>query len=60
MKEYLTIKEAAAIAKVHPQTIRNWIKWGKLKAYKPGADLRVKESDLHNLFQSASVLSEGR
>lgn len=58
MEKYLKVKEAATIANVCPGTIRNWIRWRKLKAYKPGTDLRIKESDLEALFQSASVPGE--
>jgi len=58
MEKYLTVKETAMIANVCPGTIRNWIRWGKLKAYKPGTALRIKKSDLEDLFQSASVPGE--
>jgi len=58
MEKYITVKQAAIIANVCPGTIRNWIRWGKLKAYKPGKDLKIKGSDLEGLFQSASVHGE--
>lgn len=32
----LTVKEAAAFAHVHPETIRRWIRSGVLKASRPG------------------------
>ena len=34
MKDHLTIKEAAEIFGVTPQTIRNWDNKGKLKAFR--------------------------
>lgn len=60
MEKYISIKEAARIANVHPQTIRNWIKWGKLRAYQPGNDLKIKGSDLEDLFQSAVVIHSNK
>lgn len=58
MKKYLTLKEAAEFASVHPNTIRNWIRSGFLKACRPGRDLRIKRIDLENFFVSASPHAE--
>jgi excisionase family DNA binding protein len=44
--ELLTIKEAAAFAKVSTQSIRRWIKAGILKIYRAGRQTRIDESDL--------------
>ena len=44
----LTIKEAAAFAKVSTQTVRRWIKAGLLKIYRAGRQIRIDESDLVN------------
>jgi excisionase family DNA binding protein len=47
----LTTKEAAIEAGVHPNTIRNLIKTGKLKAERIGSRIiRIQEQDLNALF----------
>ncbi len=38
---YLTIKQAAELLKVHPNTIRNWIKAGILRRYQVGRGYKV-------------------
>jgi excisionase family DNA binding protein len=40
------IEEVAERLLVDPQTVRRWIKSGKLKAYKPGREYRILSSDL--------------
>lgn len=42
----LSVKDAAGYAKVSTQTVRWWIKSGKLKIYRPGRQIRIDESDL--------------
>ena len=44
--EYLAVRTAAAIAKVHEATIRDWISRGSLRAYRAGRHVRLKRSDL--------------
>ncbi len=49
-KEILTTREAAALLKVTPQTIKNYIYSGKLKAIQtPGGHHRVRRADLKSL-----------
>jgi excisionase family DNA binding protein len=50
--ELLTIKEAAAFAKVSTQTLRRAIKAGELKFYRAGRQIRIDESDLVNYLSS--------
>jgi excisionase family DNA binding protein len=40
------VNQAAFILKVHPLTIRRYIKEGKLKAIKSGGNVRIREKDL--------------
>lgn len=47
MENLFNINQAAFILKVHPLTIRRYIKEGKLKAFKVGGNVRIKEKDLH-------------
>jgi putative resolvase len=49
--ELLTLKQAAEILKVHPETLRRWDIEGRLKAVRIGSrrgvgDRRYKKSDL--------------
>ena len=46
MENLLNIKQVAFILKVHPLTVRRYIKEGKLKAIRAGGNVRVKESSL--------------
>lgn len=49
MGQLLTVKQAAYILKVHPLTIRRYIREKKLLAVKAGGNIRIKEEDLNNL-----------
>ncbi len=46
----LTVPEAARRAGRHPETIRRWIREGKLRARKVGTHYVLKESDLVDLL----------
>jgi len=46
MENLFNINQAAFILKVHPLTIRRYIKEGKLKAIRVGGNVRIKESQL--------------
>lgn len=47
MDNLLNVNQAAFILKVHPLTIRRYIKEGRLKAIKAGGNVRIKESQLN-------------
>lgn len=53
MPELLTIKEAAKLINVHPNTLRNWEKEGKLNAIRIGTrrDRRYSKSQIWELCQ---------
>lgn len=42
----MNINQVAFILKVHPLTVRRYIKQGRLKAIRAGGNVRVKESQL--------------
>jgi excisionase family DNA binding protein len=42
----LSVKQVAYILKVHPLTVRRYIKEERLKAVKSGGNVRIRESDL--------------
>ena len=46
METLLNVNQAAFILKVHPLTIRRYIREQKLKAVRIGGNIRIKESDL--------------
>jgi excisionase family DNA binding protein len=47
--EYLTIEESAQIFRVHPNTIRNWIKEGYLDRVMVGNRVFLRKKSLMNL-----------
>lgn len=46
MENLFNINQAAFILKVHPLTVRRYIKEGRLNAIKVGGNVRIKESQL--------------
>lgn len=46
MENLFNVNQAAFILKVHPLTVRRYIKEGVLKASKVGGNVRIKEKDL--------------
>jgi excisionase family DNA binding protein len=48
------IEEVAERLLVDPQTVRRWIKSGKLKAYKPGREYRIRSNDLDAFLEARS------
>lgn len=58
--EYLTPREAAALAGVQPETIRDWVRKGRLKRNSAGRHLRIGRGDLvAYLTGGAGVLTSG-
>jgi excisionase family DNA binding protein len=52
--EYLSVSEAATIARLHHGTIREWIKDGSLKSCRAGRVYRIRRGDLDDRL-AASV-----
>ena len=46
----LTISETAKRLNVHPQTVRNWIKKGKITVFQIDRSIRIPESVLEVLM----------
>ena len=51
----LTVPEAARRARLNPETIRRWIRAGRLPAQKVGTQHLVDEADLERLTVSATL-----
>lgn len=54
---YLSVPEAAALIRVHPATIRGWIREGRLPQHRAGRHYRVKRMELQ-AFAAALSTSE--
>ncbi len=57
MDNLLNVNQAAFILKIHPLTIRRYIKEGRLKAIKAGGNVRIKESTLLEFNKDFSPVS---
>lgn len=55
MDTLLSVKQVAFIFRVHPLTIRRYIKNGKLKAVRVGGNVRIKESDVQNFHAELQI-----
>lgn len=52
MEELYKVNQAAIILKVHPLTIRRYIKEGRLKALRVGGNIRIDINDLRGFTQN--------
>jgi excisionase family DNA binding protein len=52
--KFYTIPETAQALKVTPQTIRTWIKQGKLKSQRIGRPILITEKNLKEFLQASS------
>lgn len=48
--DYLSVAEAAAVARVSPYTIRRWVKRGELTRHEAGTRVLVKRGELEALL----------
>ena len=54
MENLLNVNQVAFIIKVHPLTIRRYLKEGRLKAVRVGGNVRIKESQLNDFNKDFS------
>lgn len=54
----LTLEEAGAILDVTAETVRHWIWEGRLKGYKPGRTVYVKESEILALVEKNELTAK--
>ena len=50
---YYTLAEAAQMLKLHPQTLRRWIRQGKLPARRFGSQFRLRLEDIEQTARPA-------
>jgi excisionase family DNA binding protein len=48
---FYTVEEVASLLKVHPNTVRGWIRQGKLNAIKINTLTRIREADLETFMK---------
>jgi excisionase family DNA binding protein len=53
--KYLTLKDAAARVSTSPETVRYWIHLGKLRAFKPGRQVLVRDTDLDAMVEASEL-----
>src|SRR5215212_10351554 len=53
-EQFYSLDQVAERLQVSDQTVRRWIKSGKLAAYKPGREYRITPSDLDAFLESYS------
>jgi excisionase family DNA binding protein len=58
-ERFYSLEEIAERLRVSNQTIRRWIKSGRLTAYKPGREWRIRPSDLEEFLEARRVRPEG-
>lgn len=44
--DFLTVKEAAKKLRIHPETVRRFIREKKIKGYKVGKSILLKQNDM--------------
>ena len=52
--KFYTIPETASALKVTPQTVRAWIKRGRLKGMRIGRPILITENNLKEIIQGAN------
>lgn len=50
-EEPLTVEEVAAELRIHPETVRAWIRTGELDALDIGREYRIYRTDLNDFIQ---------
>ena len=50
-EKQLTVEEVAEELRVHPETVRQWIREGELDAFDTGRGYRISRKDLDDFIQ---------
>ncbi len=54
-ERFLSLEDVAERLQVSDRTVRRWVKEGKLAAYKPGREWRIRPGDLEDFLESRKV-----
>lgn len=54
-EKYLTVEEAAALVHTHPETIRVWVRSGRLPAARIGRRILINAETLKGLLAEAAI-----
>lgn len=57
--DFLTAEEAAAIARTHPETMRLWLREGRMPRHKKGRGWLVRRSDLEEYLKASTRAPAG-
>jgi excisionase family DNA binding protein len=57
---FYTVEEVASLLKVHPNTVRGWIRQGKLNAFKINTLTRIKDADLETFMKPFKEKSDSK
>ena len=60
LEKFFTVEELAERLQVSDQTVRRWVKSGKLTAFKPGKELRIRPADLEKFLESRKIRPDER
>ena len=58
MNNLLSVKQVAFILRVHPLTVRRYIREKRLKAVRVGGNIRVDENDLQDFHKDVSFTEQ--
>ena len=50
-EQQLTVEEVAEELRIHPETVRQWIRNGELDAFDTGRGYRISRTDLDDFIQ---------
>lgn len=56
--QVFTPNEVAEILKIHAQTVRKWVKEGKIKASKIGCDIRITGNSINKFIAENEIITE--
>ena len=55
MSAFLTLRQAAERVCTSPETVRYWVHIGRLRAFKPGRSVLIREDDLLAMVEASEV-----
>lgn len=55
--KFLNTKEASQLLRIHPETLRRFIREGKIRAYRIGKQKLIKEDELKNFVEKSTRMN---